>query len=778
MYHKNKISHFLKSDLFLLYFPIILFLIYNIIFFFNIQTLTSSSACVIFIINALTLIPACKQKTKYRTSVILFALGIFSFGIVDTVWVVIDKLLYINPTSNVFLSCFYIITNICFVMAIILFVIASIKNMHPVQMVLDLTVVSFLTIGVLLILFFRIKVFGQVIFNAFDVLQFLYLALDCIGITTLIFLFISARSEKVQIYNLVVFVGIIVFFIADTLFIKGTISNNYSHLKLIDWLYMLSLTIVTLAVKIYYKRHKNAQESKTAVLYLNEGRVKYAWLIFIVPVFIYFAGGHHMTDLVVFAAVVISYLILSLYIQKDIANEKQLLSKTAYNEVLEKQLRQRNIELENANKSLKYLIQHDSLTGLLSRQRFFELADKQINKCRNGKILYLITMDIEKFGVINELYGFTIGDKVLRRISDNIREIFQGNSHIARTDSNEFCVLCYDTKFEEINKKLKKIYLVLQNSIKVSSFQLSVSVRVGIAEYPKNAINRIDLIKCAKTSLSQAKKLNSNSYYLYNDEIHKKILRNVEIELALRKADINSEFSLHYQPIFDISGMKIIGIEALVRWNSPQIGQVGPVEFISIAEETGIILNLGAWIMETAMRHIKELNEKYDCALFMGINISPIQLKNTNFVDKVRELIFENGVMPNWINFEITENLKITEQDEKTLTQLTSMGISLSIDDFGTGYSSYNYLNKFSFDYIKINKHLIDNITFKQNDAQIVKSIITMAKIMNIKVLAEGVETTQQMDLLYSMGCDYIQGFIYAKPVPFEQLKINYLAVE
>lgn len=630
----------------------------------------------------------------------------------------------------------------------------------------------------LLILFFRVKVFGQVVVSAFDIFQFLYLALDCTGITTFIFLFISARSEKIQIYKLMVFIGIIVFFIADTLFISGTLNSNYSYLKLTDWLYMLSLTMITLAVKIYYNKNKNAQEPKTAVLYLNEGRVKYAWLIFIAPIFLYLSGALRLVDLAVFAVFIISYFILSLYIQKNIANEKQLISKTAYNEVLEKQLRQRNIELENANKNLKYLIHHDSLTGLLSRQRFFELADKQINKSRDGKILYLITMDIEKFRVINEFYGFTIGDKVLKRISENIREIFQGNSYIARTDSNEFSILFYDTKFEEINKKLKKIYLVLQSSIKVGSFQLCVSVRVGIAEYPKNAINRIDLIKCAKASLSQAKKLNSNSYYLYNDEIHKKILRNVQIELALRKADIESEFSIHYQPIFDISGMEIIGIEALARWDSPQIGQVSPGEFIAIAEETGIILNLGIWILETAMRHIKELNEKYNKALFIGINISPIQIKNTNFVDKVRELIFENGVMPNWINFEITENLKITEQDEKTLTQLTSMGINLSIDDFGQGYSSYNYLNKFSFDYIKICKDLIDNITFKQNDAQIVKSIIIMAKIMNIKVLAEGVETNKQMDLLYSMGCDYIQGFIYAKPVPFEQLKINYLAVE
>lgn len=778
MYHKNKISHFFKSNLFLLYFPIILFLLYSVLLFFSFDTLTSTAAPFIFILNALVLLPIVKERVNNYISIFIFSLGIFIFGVAEVIWIIIENLFYLNPAYSIFLSYFYDIPNLCFVTAIIVYVILNIKNLHPVQMALDLVIVSFLTVGTITILFFRVRIFGFATYSAFDISQFLYLAFDAIGVATMIFLFISSRSKKIELYKLAVFIGAVVFFISDSLYVSGVIKSVYVSSKFIDWLYMFSLTLITMSFILNWLKNKDVSAKQNRLLYLNEGRVKYAWLIFIVPVFIYFAGGHHMADLVVFAAVVISYLILSLYIQKDIANEKQLLSKTAYNEVLEKQLRQRNIELENANKSLKYLIQHDSLTGLLSRQRFFELADKQINKCRNGKILYLITMDIEKFGVINELYGFTIGDKVLRRISDNIRDIFQGNSHIARTDSNEFSILFYDTKFEDINKKLKKIYLVLQNSIKVGSFQLSVSVRVGIAEYPKNAINRVDLIKCAKASLSQAKKLNSNSYYLYNDEIHKKILRNVEIELALRKADINSEFSLHYQPIFDISGMKIIGIEALVRWSSPQIGQVGPVEFISIAEETGIILNLGAWIMETAMRHIKELNEKYNCAFFMGINISPIQLKNTNFVDKVRELIFENGVMPNWINFEITENLKITEQDEKTLTQLTSMGISLSIDDFGTGYSSYNYLNKFSFDYIKINKHLIDNITFKQNDAQIVKSIITMAKIMNIKVLAEGVETNQQMDLLYSMGCDYIQGFIYAKPVPFEQLKINYLAVE
>lgn len=775
MHLRNNISRFVNGKLILFYSPVILFLIYNVILFLNINILTSSAACIIYITYALTLIPVCMKKTKNCVSVLFFSLGIFAFGIADAIWIIFQRLFNINPLSSIFLSYFYVITNLCFVAAVIMYVIINIKNLHPVQMALDITVVSLLSIGILTVLFFRVKVFGSVAVSAFDISQFLYLALDAIGIAAMIFLFISSRSEKIQIYNLMIFLGIVLFFISDSLYISEIVKGTHSYSKYIDWLYMLSMTVIVLAVNIRWQQNKDEPLKQTETLYLNEGRIKYAWLIFSVPVLIFIVSGIHTADLIIFTTVTVSYLILSLYIQKNIVNEKLLKSQAAYAEILENQIKERTRQLEILNKNLKYLIQHDSLTGILSRVRFFELIDKQIKKCQNDEVLYLITIDVDKFRVINAVYGFNIGDKVLKQISEIIKENFDNNCYIARTDSNEFSILCYGAEFEDINAKLQRIYLILQHSIKVGTFQLSVNVRIGIVEYPKNARNRVDLVNCAKASLLHARNLNQSGYYLFNDEIQSKIRRSVEIELALKKADINNEFALHYQPIYDISGKKISGIEALIRWNSPSIGQVNPGEFIQIAEETGVILSLGEWILENAMRHIKEVNRKYSSDMFIGINISPIQLKNTNFIDKVRELIFDIGVLPNWINFEITENLKITEQDEKTLTQLTSMGIILSIDDFGTGYSSYNYLNKFSFDYLKISKHLIDNITCKQKDAQIVESIITMAKILKIKVLAEGVETNQQMGMLYDMGCDYIQGFIYAKPVPFNQLLEKYI---
>lgn len=771
MHLKNNI---LNNRSFLFYLPIILFVIHTVMTIINFDIWLNIMTPLIFIINSLTLIHIYNEKTKNHRSVFFFSLGIFIFGIAEVIWVIMDKILLQNPVNNIFLSYLYVIPNLCFVTAVVIYFIVNMNIFHPAQMKLDISVVSVLTISTITILFFKAKVFGSVDFSAFDISQFLYLALDATGISIMIFLFISSRSQKFGIYNLITFLGILLYFISDILYVSGVINNTYVPSTFIDWLYMFSLILVSLSLKILWLKNKEV-DNKTETPYLNEGRVKYVWFVFGMPVLVFIINGINLTELIFFCSIITSYLVLSLYIQNNIANEKLLKSKTTYNKILEKQIKERTLQLESANKNLKYLLQHDSLTGLLSRQRFFELIDKQIKKCQYGTNFYLITIDVDKFRIINEVYGFNIGDKVLKRISALIKENFYDNSYIGRTEISEFSVLCFDTEFEEINIKLQKIYFILRNSFKVSTYQLSVNVRIGIAEYPKNALNRTELINCSKASLLYSKNLSSSGYYLFDEEIENKIRRNFNIEMELRKADINSEFDLHFQPIYDISGKNIKGLEALLRWSSPNLGQVSPAEFIPIAEETGIILVLGEWVMKNAMRYIKEFNNKCNSNLFVGINISPIQLKNTNFIDKVRELIFELGVMPNWLNFEITENLKITDQDEKTLAQLTSMGINLSIDDFGHGYSSYNYLNKFSFDYLKISKDLIDNITFKQKDAQIVKSIITMAKILNIKVLAEGVENNQQMQLLHRMGCDYIQGFIYAKPVSVSVLLNDYI---
>ncbi|NMC57133.1 MAG: EAL domain-containing protein, partial [Eubacteriaceae bacterium] len=724
-------------------------------------------ASAIYILNAINLIAVLKLKTKNFKTLLFFTSGIFILGAASFAGI-IGKTVIKYPSGGVFLSYLYAAGGLCFAACAITFIIVNIKNLNYAQTALDLTVTMFLTAATAAILFFRLSIFGAS-FSAPDIARFLYLALSAGGISLIIYMLISSRAKNIGLFSIVILLCAVLFFFSNAVYASGVAANTGLISKFVGWLCVLCPTVITVFIKISFLKNICLN------LFLNESRIKYAWLIFLPLVIALLTGEIKIADILIFSTVSVSYLILSLYIQINAANKKLLKSKTAYDELLNTQEEDRTYQLESALKNFKYLIHHDSLTGLLSRQRFFDMIDKQIKKRNNEKSLYLIILDINKFRFINQIYGFKIGDKILKQISELITDNFYSNSYIARTDSDEFSILCYDTDFEEINNKLSRIYLLLHNSIKAESYQLSISIRTGIAKYPKNASDRINLIKCAKASLAHAKKLNFSDYCLYNDEIQSKINRNAEIELALKKADIESEFSLNYQPIYDISGTKIAGVEALLRWNSPVLGQVSPKEFISIAEETGIILPLGQWVLSSAMKHIKELNSKHNCELFMGINISTIQLKNTNFIDKVCELIIENNIMPSWINFEITENLKITEQDEKTLTQITSMGINLSVDNFGTGYFSYNNFNKFSFDFIKINKSLIDNITSRQKDALTVKSIIAMAKILNIKVLASGVENNQQMELLSEMGCDYIQGYIYAKPVTLENLITNYL---
>lgn len=734
-----------------------------------------------YIIVASSLIPVIRARTTNYRSVIFLASGIFVFGCSEAVWVILDRVFHLDPVLILPLSYLYVVPNLCFAFAFIIYSLINLHLWHPIQFAVDLIAVSIINIKFIFILFFDASFFGHIELDPLNFSMYLNIALDTIVITMLVTIYISSRSTKVDFCSKLIAIAMVMYSTADFLYVHQVLNNTYAPNGLIDLIYIGALLLLATGVKISYLRFKPEQIVKSELKLINEGPIWAAWWILIMPTLSIVLHGIHLQDLLEYALIIIAYLIASLYIQNNIVNERLLSERTVNNEKLLARIDERTKALQSINEELTFITQHDALTGLYNRNHFLDLVDKSIALNGPNHPMFLILVDIDRFKMINDLYGQDLGDVVLKRTAERLNGFCNGLSYSARLGSDEFAILCYgNMDLNQIQPKLNQLFTLFEEPIDIFPFQILVNIRIGLACYPENARDTLGLLKCVKTAVEQAKSKKLKTYSIYDKKVHEQVRRRHEVELALLKADMDVEFTLFYQSQYDATGQILFGMEALIRWDSPILGRVNPAEFISVAEDTGLILNLGIWVMATAMRQIVEWNTKNDSNLRMGINISPLQLENSNFMESVMALIHETGVKTDWLNFEITESSAMAALDVfgTVLTALSELGIAVSIDDFGTGYSSYSYLRRFSIDYLKIDKQLVDMITTISDDAQIVHAIIAMAKVLKIKTVAEGVETIDQVLLLNQMGCDKIQGYYFGKPIPAVEFEIQHIGAK
>lgn len=327
-------------------------------------------------------------------------------------------------------------------------------------------------------------------------------------------------------------------------------------------------------------------------------------------------------------------------------------------------------------------------------------------------------------------------------------------------------------KNEKLLIKEKNMNLILEEKINERTKEL-------ILTFPEDGDTRNILIKNADIAMYNSKSKGYNKYSFFNSYMNDIILEKHEIEMLLRNADYNKEFQLHYQPQINLENDQLVGVEALIRWNSPIKGNVRPDKFIKIAEEIGVIEEISDWVMKEASRQIYEWNTKYGLDLKMGINISPKQLGDINFVNKIKYIIDTYKLEPKWLDIEITENIAMRGEKilEKIFASLNDLSISTSIDDFGTGYSSLSYIQQFSFNRLKIAKELIDKISTDCSNNHIVEAIVVMSKSLKVATIAEGVENYEQVNILKDIGCDEIQGYVFSKPLPAKELEYNFSSV-
>jgi diguanylate cyclase (GGDEF)-like protein/PAS domain S-box-containing protein len=411
---------------------------------------------------------------------------------------------------------------------------------------------------------------------------------------------------------------------------------------------------------------------------------------------------------------------------------------------------------------------HDVLTGLPNRALLVDRLEQAIDFAReNHLIIGVFMLDLDNFKYINDSLGHQMGDQLLTAIAKKITHTFRKNDTVARFGGDEFALFMVRAHKEEIIAKAKKLLALFLEPFDLGGHHLSIATSIGISIYPKDGNTALQLLKNADSALYYAKNHGKRNFELYVSEFNDNLNKKIELKAALEQALQKKQFELHYQPLLQLETQKIIGLEALLRWNYPGLGIIHPCQFIRAAEESGLIISIGNWVFKTACLQIKKWQKAINPDLNMAINVSGLQIMQTNFVETIITIIEETGVNPQSIELEITESIILENSSYiiDTMNQLRTLGIKLSMDDFGVGYSSLNYVKYFPFDKIKIDKSFIEGINLNVDDRNIVEAIIHMTRSMGLQVLAEGVETKEQIDFLTAHHSNQIQGFYISPPL-------------
>lgn len=438
-------------------------------------------------------------------------------------------------------------------------------------------------------------------------------------------------------------------------------------------------------------------------------------------------------------------------------------------------VKKKTSQLQLANEKLVHIAYYDVLTGFPNKAFFTDkLKDLLEEAKKENKIIGVMLIDIDNFKNINDILGHEFGDKVLLAISQELNKYIKDNDVICRFGGDEFIIIKSNMETKnDLEQFAKDVLDNFRKSIFVNDQQIYTTLSMGISYFPENGCDENSLLKQADTALHSAKENGKNSYEFFNTSFYNEVLKKTEIESGLRRAIEKNEFVLYFQPQVDVSTGKVNSMEALIRWNNPFSGFVSPGEFIPLAEETGLIVPIGEWVLRNACVQSVLWRKKGIKDICICINISEVQLRQNDFISKVNSILKETGLDPKFIEFEITESamMKSMEHNIKILQKLKKMGIKIALDDFGTGYSSLNYLRSLPIDNLKIDKSFINNICFDANDEAIIDGIIFLAHKIKLQVIVEGVETLEQLNLLSAKGCDKIQGFYFSKPCDAKEME-------
>jgi diguanylate cyclase (GGDEF)-like protein/PAS domain S-box-containing protein len=427
-------------------------------------------------------------------------------------------------------------------------------------------------------------------------------------------------------------------------------------------------------------------------------------------------------------------------------------------------------ERKKTEKTINYMAYYDALTGLPNRNMFRKHLNGVLSESEHSTLAVLF-LDLDRFKIINDTKGHTVGDLLLQKVADRLQEAVGNDGMVSRQSGDEFIILLENCEQKKAANISARILSLFSKPITVDGDEFFVTTSIGISMYPKDGEGQEMLIKRADTAMYLAKERGKNNFQFYTSNLDMLASRKMELENGLRKAMEEKQFVLHYQPKVELETGKAAGVEALVRWQHPQAGVISPNEFIPLAEETGLIVPIGKWILREACQQSKRWQEEGLGNIPVAVNISVRQLQDDGFVSDVEQVLMDTGLASRCLELEITESImQNIEKSAIILNELKQLGVNISIDDFGKGYSSLSYLKHLPLHSIKIDKSFVDDILDASNRGSIVKAIIDMAHNLEFKVVAEGIEQEEQVTFLVENKCLIGQGYYFSRPLPAEDV--------
>ncbi|HET9388144.1 MAG TPA: EAL domain-containing protein [Steroidobacteraceae bacterium] len=442
--------------------------------------------------------------------------------------------------------------------------------------------------------------------------------------------------------------------------------------------------------------------------------------------------------------------------------------------------RKAEAQLLEKQQHLDHLAHHDQLTGLPNRLYLAAHLPGAIEEARrSNSILAVLFLDLDRFKHINDSRGHETGDQLLKAVAERIRATVRTEDVVVRMGGDEFIVVLRSVRnSEQVNDTAVRINEALSAPVLVDGRTLVTTVSIGVSLYPRDGADMGELLRHSDTAMYQAKDRGRNNFQLFSPAMDRRLKERMAIESSLRAALQAQQLAAHYQPIIDINTNRVVAMEALLRWKHPAHGFVSPDRFIAIAEETGLIVPIGDFVLARAVEDIARWRQSGCAPVPVAVNVSAVQLQRSNLPDTILKLTKQYGVKPSMLQLELTESAVFERREGRTgqssedaVSQLRDIGVRIAVDDFGTGYSSLSYLKRWRVDYLKIDRSFVRDLVTDMSDLAIVSAIIAMARHLNIQVVAEGIEGWQQLEKLRQLGCSLAQGYLLAKPAPEDQCR-------
>lgn len=702
-----------------------------------------------------------QEKNKLlKASGLFLALFIFTWFLADFMWGFSAMVLHIDPENSQLINYGYSLANVFLVVSLIVSGYFQIKSWSRMQILLDTMMVAISTTVLVWVFVFEQKLERAAILLT-DPVSMFSLVTDIIIYTWVTIWFFSARNRRTSLSVKFSATGCTTFVVTDILYYYIYFYQSYKPNSLLDGGYIIAFFFIGVGGWIKYKEYDVKREPK-GEQQMGLIRFRKEILFLTVPLLLLIFKGTQAPSLLFLVTSIMFYFIFTNYTQNSI-NRDELLKKEKEHVIeLEQRVEERTAEIVR-------IMNTDIVTGLKNRRYLEEYLEREIQAIESNEKIYLLYIDQNKYKSMKSIYGRYVVEKSLVEVGRRIEQIINDKSGLVTSYGEDIFVAVFTSKgpYEEAINQAEKIVNFCSDHYLIEDNVMGITVNIGISCYPFDSKNIEELIRNADTAMMQARKTGFNVIQKYDHQIGTYINRRDRIELKLKKVLYDESFSLQYQPQVVCADGSIYGVEALLRWYTKSGNVIPPLDFIPIAEENGMIIPLGYWIIEQAAKQLSKWRSELKTEIKMAVNVSSKQLLEVGFADRVKKILECYQIPHEYFEIEITENIQLenNKRIQETLNQISKMNISIAIDDFGTGYSSLHYLKQLPINRIKIAKELVDHIESDIYSKSIVQMVISVAKVNQIKVIAEGVETKEQWDYLKKVECDEIQGYLFSKPL-------------